>query len=350
MPGIGVPSLKENLPPIIQRNYGQWEYHEVPRPGVLKHVARSGEVCFTVRAGMPPNGRVSTELARQICEVADRYTGGFLRITRRQSLELVGVPEEQIDEVIAALNDLGLPVGGVDRTVHNVVSCTGWLHCQFASTDAPGVAKVLSDALYETFQTESLPAKLKISVSGCTNNCGEASTADIGIIGIHREIPRVIDEEVSKCEIPLIISVCPTGAIRPKPPKSVTITAERCIHCVNCLGQCPGMPIGTPETDGVAVYVGGKAGNAMSGPSFAKLVIPYLPNNAPRWPETVEAVTNIVKLWADNARPHERIRDWIERIGWERFFEKAGLEMTTKHIDGYLLWPMAARVGVRFHW
>ena len=53
MPGIGIPSLQENLPPIVKRNYGQWVYHEVPRPGVLKHVARSGEACYTVRAAMP---------------------------------------------------------------------------------------------------------------------------------------------------------------------------------------------------------------------------------------------------------------------------------------------------------
>ena len=31
-------SYKEQLPPIIRENYGKWEYHEFPRPGVLKHV------------------------------------------------------------------------------------------------------------------------------------------------------------------------------------------------------------------------------------------------------------------------------------------------------------------------
>lgn len=350
MPGIGIPSLQENLPPIVKRNYGQWVYHEVPRPGVLKHVARSGEACYTVRAAMPPNARVSTALARQICELADTYTEGYLRITRRQSLELVGVQPEQIDEVIEKLEALGLPAGGVDRALHNVVACTGWLHCQFASTDAPGIAKAVADALFENFKNEELPAKLKVSVSGCTNQCGEAATADIGIVGIHREIPRVMDDLVAKCEVPLIISVCPTGAIRPKPPKSVVVDEKRCIHCVNCVGQCAGMPIGSPDGDGVAIYVGGKAGTGMSGPAFSKLVIPYLPNKTPRWPEVVAAVQRIIGLWVAGARPHERIGDWIARIGWERFFEKAGIEMTTKHIDGYVLWPATARADLRFHW
>jgi sulfite reductase beta subunit len=235
--------------------------------------------------------------------------------------------------------------------MHNTVSCTGWLHCQFAATDAPAIGQVISDALYDTFKKEDLPAKLKVSVSGCTNQCGEGATADIGIVGIHREIPRVIDEEVARCAIPLIISSCPTGAIRPNPKaKSVTVSEERCIHCVNCLGACPGMPIGSPETDGVAIFVGGKAGNTMSGPGFAKLAIPYLPNDAPRWDKTVEAVENIITVWKNGARRDERIKDWIERIGWEKFFEKTGIEVTSKHIDGYLLWPMASRNGVRMRW
>jgi sulfite reductase beta subunit len=28
--------------------------------------------------------------------------------------------------------------------------------------------------------------------------------------------------------------------------------------------------------------------------------------------------------------------EWIERIGWERFFEVSGLPFTDKHIDDYL--------------
>jgi sulfite reductase beta subunit len=350
MPGIGVAPLEANLPPIVRRNYGAWVWHEVVRPGVLKHVAKGGEACFTVRAGMPPNARVSTALARRICEVANRFAGGYLRINRRHSLELVGVAEAEIDAAVAALRELGLVVGGADRTFHNVVGCTGWLHCQFAATDAPAIAKVVSDELCTDFQSEGYPAKLKVSVAACVNQCGEGSTADIGIIGVHRDLPRVNDEEVAKCEVPLIVSICPTGAIRPKPPKSVQVDPRRCIHCVACVGQCVGMPIGDPDTDGVAIYVGGKAGSQGSGPAFGKLAIPYLPNHPPRWPEVVGAVRQIVEAWVKGARRDERIADWVARIGWERFFERTGLPVTDKHLDGYVLWPMAARTGVRFHW
>ncbi len=39
MPGVGLPPLEQNLPPIVLRNYAKWVDHEEVRPGVLKHVA-----------------------------------------------------------------------------------------------------------------------------------------------------------------------------------------------------------------------------------------------------------------------------------------------------------------------
>ncbi len=59
MPGIGSPPLEANLPPIVRRNYGKWISHEHPRPGVIKHDSETGEACYTVRVGMPPNARWS---------------------------------------------------------------------------------------------------------------------------------------------------------------------------------------------------------------------------------------------------------------------------------------------------
>ena len=107
MPGVGLPPLEQNLPPIVLRNYAKWVDHEEVRPGVLKHVAESGEECYTVRAGMPTNARVSTVLARRIADLADDFAGGHLRFTRRHSLELVGVDPARIDELIERLRGLG---------------------------------------------------------------------------------------------------------------------------------------------------------------------------------------------------------------------------------------------------
>lgn len=350
MPGLGVPPLDTILPDKIKRNYGKWNAHASLKPGVLKHIAESGEELISIRVGTPGNARISATTVRQLADLADKYSGGHVRITQRKSWEFVDVAPTEIDALIADLKTMGFPVGGTNRTFRNVFACTGWLHCQFAATDAPGLAQVISDNLYEYFIEDKLPAQLKVSVSGCVNNCGNAMTADIGIVGIHRDIPRVDDASVAKCEIPLIISICPVGAIKPKAPKSIEIDQERCIHCPACSAQCSAVHIGNPETDGVAIFVGGKAANTGNGPSLAKLAIPYLPNNTPRWNEITAAVRQIVETWAAGASQDERVGEWIERIGWEKFFERAGLPMTFKHVDGFVMGSRAARTNVRFRW
>ena len=50
---IGPPAYDKFLPPIVKKNYGTWKYHENVAPGVLCHVAESGDRLYTVRAGSP---------------------------------------------------------------------------------------------------------------------------------------------------------------------------------------------------------------------------------------------------------------------------------------------------------
>ncbi len=58
-----------------------------------------------------------------------------------------------------------------------------------------------------------------------------------------------------------------------------------------------------------------------------------LPNNAPRWPEVAEVVRKILYAYKDNAKDWERMGEWIDRIGWPRFFELTGFAFTKHHLD-----------------
>jgi len=107
------------------------------------------------------------------------------------------------------------------------------------------------------------------------------------------------------------------------------------MFCANCYTVCPAMTLNDPENDGLSIWVGGKVSNARHEPMFSKLAIPFLPNNPPRWPETVAAVRNLVEIYAANARKYERMGEWIERIGWPKFFEMTGIEFTKYHIDDF---------------
>jgi sulfite reductase beta subunit len=40
-------------------------------------------------------------------------------------------------------------------------------------------------------------------------------------------------------------------------------------------------------------------------------------------------------VWANNARRFERMGEFIERIGWPRFFKLTGIEFSKEHIDDF---------------
>ena len=69
----GVPDNKQYLHPTLLKNYGNWKWHDRPRPGVLHHVSHSGEEVWTVRAGTQRQMDVYT--IRKLCDLADQYAG-----------------------------------------------------------------------------------------------------------------------------------------------------------------------------------------------------------------------------------------------------------------------------------
>jgi len=132
--------------------------------------------------------------------------------------------------------------------------------------------------------------------------------------------------------------------------KTVTVNDEKCMYCGNCYTVCPAMPIADPDNDGISIWVGGKVSNARSAPKFSKLAIPFLPNNPPRWPEVVNAVKNIIEVYASHAKKHERVGEWIDRVGWERFFSLTGIPFTDQHIDDFDLATETFRTSAQFKW
>ena len=85
-------------------------------------------------------------------------------------------------------------------------------------------------------------------------------------------------------------------------------------------------------------------------PSSRRLAIPYLPNNPPRWPEAVNAIKNIVEVYAKNALPDERMGEWIDRVGWENFFKQTGIPFTEYHIDDFTHAVDTYRTTTQFRW
>ena len=331
----GVPDPMQYMHPMMKANYGKWHYHDRPRAGVLRHVARSGDVIWTVRAGTQRQMDLFT--IRKLCDIADDFADGHIRFTMRSNIEYMVTDEAKVQPLIDALGEGGFPVGGTGPSVSMISHTQGWLHCDIPASDASGIVKSLMDELHEEFIREDMPNRVHITSSCCQINCG--GQGDIAINIQHTKPPRINHDQVANvCERPTVVARCPVAAIRPamvngKP--SLEVDEKKCICCGACFPPCPPMQINDPENSKFAIWIGGNHSNARSKPSFHKLVAAGLPNNPPRWPEVAAAVKNILKVYKNDAKDWERMNDWVDRIGWPRFFELTQLPFTKYHIDNW---------------
>src|SRR5271157_934340 len=342
---IGPRYFKDFLPPVIKNNFGKWLYHEILEPGVLVHVAESGDEVYTVRVGACR--LISVEHLREICEIANKHCDGYLRFTTRNNVEFMVDNKSKVKPLVDDLKSRKFPagsnkfpVGGTGAGITNIVHTQGWAHCHTPAIDASGVVKAVMDSLYDQFGQMKLPAPVRVSLACCLNMCGAVHCSDIAILGIHRKPPMIDSQWIDKlCELPLAIAACPTAAIKPAKTdtglKSLEVNAERCMFCGNCYTMCAAMPLADEVGSGIAILVGGKISNRRSKPKFSKVVIPFIPNEPPRWDTTVKAVKNIVDVYSKDARKYERLGEWAERIGWERFFEKCNIPFSHHLIDDY---------------
>lgn len=345
---IGPHKYDSMFPPIIAKNFGKWLYHEILEPGLLMHVAESGDKAYTVRCA--GSRTMSITAVREVCDIADKYTGGFVRWTTRNNIEFITDNLETAKALKADLDSrkfaagaYKFPVGGTGAGISNPVHTQGWLHCHTPATDSTGPVKVVMDALFDEFKNMRLPAPVRVSLACCINMCGAVHCSDIGLVGIHRKPPMIDHKWADKlCEIPLAVAACPMAAVRPtkvefegQKVNSIAIKEDRCMYCGNCYTMCPALPIADKEGDGIAIMVGGKVSNRMTFPKFSKVVVAYIPNEPPRWPTLTATVRKIVDTYAQHARKYERLGDWAERIGWQDFFKLTGLKFTHHLIDDF---------------
>ena len=345
----GVPETFQYMHPLLKKNYGQWAWHDHPRPGVLHHVAKNGDEVWTVRAGTPR--QMDVYAIRKLCDIGDNYAEGHVRFTSRSNIEYMVSSESKVEPLITALTGAGYPVGGTGHCVTMLAHTQGWLHCDIPGTDASGVVKSMMDMLYDEFIREDMPSRVHITTSCCQINC--SGQGDIAINVQYTKPPRINHDLVSRiCERPTVIARCPVAAIRPamvngKP--SLEVDEKKCMCCGACYPPCPPMQINGKDCTRIAVWVGGKNSNARSRPTFHKLVVANLPNNAPRWPEVAEVVRTIVNAYKADAKDWERMGEWIERIGWPRFFEMTGFAFTKHHLETWTGARRTLNMSARAH-
>jgi len=208
----GCPDPIQYMHPTMRRNYGQWAYHDRPRPGVLHHTSKNSEEVWTVRCGTARQMDVHT--IKKLADIADEFADGYVRFTMRSNVEYMVADEAKVEPLIKTLTDAGFPVGGTGPSVTMISHTQGWLHCDIPGTDASGVVKSLMDDLHEEYIKEEMPNRVHMTTSCCQINCG--GQGDIALNIQHTKPPKINHDLVANvCERPTVVARCPVAAIRP---------------------------------------------------------------------------------------------------------------------------------------
>lgn len=122
-------------------------------------------------------GIVDPTTLRKIADVAEKYGAAALKMTSAQRIAIVGLKEEDLDNVWAEL-DLK-PGAAIGLCVRSVKFCPGTTFCKQGKQDAVSLGLKLD----EKYHGMPMPSKLKMAVSGCPNSCSEPAIKDIGVMG-----------------------------------------------------------------------------------------------------------------------------------------------------------------------
>lgn len=124
-----------------------------------------------------PCGIVTPDQLRTLAGVAEKYDVQALKITSAARIAIVGITEDQVDDV---WKDLGMDPGhAVGLCVRSVKVCPGTTFCRLGKQDSIEMGMKLD----EIYHGMVLPSKMKMAVSGCKIQCAENCIKDISLYG-----------------------------------------------------------------------------------------------------------------------------------------------------------------------
>ena len=125
-----------------------------------------------------PAGEVTPDGLIAIGHIAKRYAL-YSKITGGQRIDLFGARLEQLPDIWRELLAAGFETGhAYGKSLRTVKSCVGSTWCRYGVQDSTGLAVTLE----HRYKGLRAPHKIKMAVSGCTRECAEAQSKDVGVI------------------------------------------------------------------------------------------------------------------------------------------------------------------------
>ncbi|MFT6475994.1 MAG: nitrite reductase (NADH) large subunit [Zhongshania aliphaticivorans] len=127
-------------------------------------------------------GEVTPDGLIAVGQVAKKYNL-YTKITGGQRVDLFGATLDQLPKIWTELIAAGFESGhAYGKSLRTVKSCVGSTWCRYGVQDSVGKAIDLENR-YKGLRS---PHKLKMAVSGCTRECAEAQSKDVGVIATEK--------------------------------------------------------------------------------------------------------------------------------------------------------------------
>jgi nitrite reductase (NADH) large subunit len=129
-----------------------------------------------------PGGEITPQRLIAIGEVAKKFKL-YTKITGGQRIDLFGAQVHELPLIWRELIDAGFESGhAYGKALRTVKSCVGSTWCRYGVQDSVGLAIELENR----YKGLRAPHKIKFGVSGCTRECAEAQSKDVGVIATER--------------------------------------------------------------------------------------------------------------------------------------------------------------------
>lgn len=277
---------------------------DITRVKALGFLHNKGTNCFNGRI-ITRNGKITAAENAKIAEAAEKYGDGHIAMTTRLTMEVTGIPYENIEPFRACLAEAGLETGGTGSKVRPVVSCKGTT-CQYGLCDTFAISDKIHTKFYKGYREVKLPHKFKVAVGGCPNNCVKPDLNDFGIIG--QCAPVIEADKCRGCNTCLVETSCPVHAAVMK-DGMIEITEETCNNCGRCTERCPFGAV-KPSGNGYRIVIGGRWGKRTAkGRPLGKIFTSQ--------EEVLEVLEKAILLFREQGNTGERFSDTIERIGFK---------------------------------
>jgi len=269
-------------------------------PGVRPEVDGTFFVKVKTKSGI-----VDADYMAKVADLASKYGDGTLELTTRKSVEIQGVPGENLDELMSKIYKNKIMTIGMGYAV----ACPGNAYCP----EGVVPTKELANKITMKFAQRNMPHKMKVGVAGCPNSCVRPRAQDIGILGQRR--PEVDLEKCVGCG--RCSELCRVNAISIEGKKS-KIDRDLCIKCGGCIRGCPHEAM-IEDKCGYSIWIGG---NDARRPTQGFLLKEFCSED-----EILEIMDKLNKIFVKyRTQPgKQRLGNIIERIGTGQFISELDL-------------------------